>query len=77
LAQKNAFVYALTKNTDSLKPLLEKFPKNIKGIQCNLRDWKETEKVIGELEPLDHLVNNAGVAHREDFFDISQEHFDE
>jgi len=57
--------------------LVQEFPNLVKPIECNLRNWAETEKVVGNIEPLDHLVNNAGVAYRENLFEIQSDTFDE
>lgn len=77
LVKQGATVYALSKNAENLKSLAEQYPNFIKPISCDLRNWEETEKVISEIEPLDHLVNNAGVAFRENFFDMKSDTFDE
>jgi len=69
-------VYALTKNGANLESLTQEFPDKVIPITCDLSDWEETEKVLENIEPLDCLVNNAGVAFREDFFQCSAQVFD-
>jgi NADP-dependent 3-hydroxy acid dehydrogenase YdfG len=76
LVKNGAVVYALSKNPENLKTLSDECP-GVKPVVCDLSKWDETEKVLQEIEPVDHLVNNAGVAFRENFFDIQSDTFDQ
>jgi len=75
LAEGGAIVYALSKNPDNLKSLQKECP-TIKTIECDLGDWVGTEKALAGLEPLDHLVNNAGVAVKQKLSESTEEVFD-
>jgi len=75
LHKGGAIVYALSQTEENLNSLKKECP-SIHTIKCNLANWKETENVLKDIEPLDHLVNNAGVAIREGFFDITEETVD-
>jgi len=75
LVKEGAVVYALSKNPDNLKTLEDECP-GIKIIVCDLGDWKATEKALEGLEPLDYLVNNAGIALKTKLSDCTEEGFD-
>lgn len=68
-------MYALSKNPENLAKLVEECP-GVKTIACDLADWKATEKALENVEALDHLVNNAGVATREFLNESTEEVFD-
>jgi len=55
-----AHVYAVSKTADNLKRLKGECP-NIETICVDLRDWDATRKALSVLEPMDCLVNNAGL----------------
>jgi len=76
LASLGATVYAISRDTSPLVTLKEKYPSLIHPIKCDLSDWKATEKAVENLETVDYLVNNAGMAVKEDFFDISEANID-
>ena len=56
-------VYALSKNTANLDALVaECGGKSIHTVTVDLADWKGTRKALESLEPMDGLVNNAGMS---------------
>jgi len=75
LEKGGAIVYALSKSKDNLESLKKECP-SIHTITCDLVNWKETEEALRNIEPLDHVVNNAGVAIRQDFFNMKEEDVD-
>jgi len=75
LVKEEAIVYALSKNPDNLIALEKECP-GVKTINCDLSDWMATEKALENLEVMDHLVNNAGVASRELLSESTEEVFD-
>jgi len=75
LATGGSIVYALSKSKENLEALQKECP-NIRTIVCDLANWKETEEAVKNIEPLDYLVNNAGVAIRQQFFDMKEEDVD-
>ncbi|CAL8122446.1 unnamed protein product [Orchesella dallaii] len=75
LNKDGAIVYALSKNVDNLKALEKECPGVI-TIPCDLSDWSATENALANLEAVDHLVNNAGVASRESLSDSTEKVFD-
>jgi len=75
-SKQGAIVYALTKNPDNLAKLKAECP-NIIPIQADLLDWEGTKKALEAIkEPMDCLVNNAGIAEIQNFGDITPEAFD-
>lgn len=61
--QKTGYkVIAVSRSKGPLDELKSKVP-DIETIELDLSDWKKTKEVLGKLkEPLDGLVNNAGIA---------------
>jgi len=76
LYKSGAIVYALTKSPENLAKLKAEYP-NIIPIQADLNNWEQTGKALENVEPLDCLVNNAGIATVQNFGDITPEAFDE
>lgn len=72
LWKDGAIVYALSRNEDNLKTLANDHP-GIRTIKCDLSNWKETEQCLEGLEPVDHLVNNAGVAVKQPLSETTEE----
>lgn len=75
LWKDGAVVYALSRSPDPLKTLETECP-GIKIIVCDLANWTATEKALEGLEPVDYLVNNAGVALKQTLSDSTEEVFD-
>jgi len=75
LHKQNAIVYALDVNKDALKSLETECP-GIKSICVDLQDWNATRKAVSAIGPINALVNNAGIALKEDFMSITPENFD-
>lgn len=62
-----------------LKDEMEKLKSEIPSVvtaYCDLSDWDETERVLGELPPMDYLVNNAGIADGQGVGEVTNERFD-
>ena len=55
---------------------LKKETPSIETICVDLADWNATKNELEKLEPVDGLVNNAGVALLEGFLDVTPEVFD-
>jgi L-xylulose reductase len=75
LHAQEAIVYAISRNPDNLARLKQDFP-NIHTTPVDLSNWDETRKAVESLGPIDHLINNAGVAFEEPFLAVSEKHFD-
>lgn len=68
LLELGAFVYAVVEKEDgAAKPL-----PNTKQIFCDISDWDNTYKKMLEIGPVHGLVNNAGIAVIESFFDVTE-----
>ncbi|KAG5874151.1 hypothetical protein JTB14_029461 [Gonioctena quinquepunctata] len=61
LAKCEAEVIAVARNNDLLLSLKKEVP-SIQTICLDLSDWKQTEKLLKDIGPIDLLVNNAGLA---------------
>jgi len=75
LVEQGATVFALTKSPEKLEALRKELP-SIRPILADLADWDATTKALENIEPMDCLVNNAGVAFMEPFLEITKESFD-
>ncbi|CAH0558881.1 unnamed protein product [Brassicogethes aeneus] len=75
LVELGATVVALDVSTEKLGQLKQEFPK-IENISVNLKDWNATKKAVTSVFPINHLVNNAGVAIVEPFLEVSEKNFD-
>ncbi|ODM91899.1 L-xylulose reductase [Orchesella cincta] len=75
LFEEGATVYALSRTAENLKKLENECP-GITTILCDLGDWKATEKALENLETLDYLVNNAGIALKQKLSESTEETFD-
>jgi len=60
LHSQQAKVYALDIDQTSLEKLVKDCP-GTQTVCVDLSDWKSTRAAIEKLEPLDGLVNNAGI----------------
>lgn len=56
--------------------LLKKETPSIETFCVDLADWDATRKVLEKLDPVDGLVNNAGVVALEGLLDVTQEAYD-
>ena len=70
-----ATVVVLDKDIGALQELQKELPKVIIQ-QVDLLDWEATKKVVTQLSPLHHLVNNAGIMLPGSVLDITMENFD-
>lgn len=68
LLDLGAFVYAVEKEPGTNQQL-----PNTKQIFCDVSDWEDSYKKMLEIGPVHGLVNNAGIAVIEPFFDVSEE----
>ncbi|WP_409345138.1 SDR family NAD(P)-dependent oxidoreductase [Paenibacillus sp. MBLB4367] len=83
-AEEGAYVYLLDKSerelADTCAELSQAYPGFIDGICCDVSDLEQMEscmtKAMNRWSGVDVLVNNAGIAIRESFVDISYEHWD-
>jgi NAD(P)-dependent dehydrogenase (short-subunit alcohol dehydrogenase family) len=83
-AEEGAYVCVLDKSerelADTRAELSGLFPGRVEGIVCDVRDLEQIEnsmmKAMNLWNGIDVLVNNAGIAIREAFVDISYEHWD-
>ena len=60
LRDQGSTVYALSRSQEPLDSLVKQSP-GIRPIQADLRNWDEIRDKLKDLEPLDGLVNNAGI----------------
>jgi len=67
LLDLGAFVYTVVEKDKGVN-----LP-NTKQVVCDLSNWEDTYKKMLELGPVHGLVNNAGVAVIESFFDVTEE----
>ncbi|CAG7824540.1 unnamed protein product [Allacma fusca] len=75
LHAQGAHVFALCKNQDWLNSLVNECP-GVKTICVDLEDWDGTRAAVSELEVMDCLVNNAGIAAGKIFMETTSENFD-
>lgn len=68
-------VYAVSKTKANLDSLILEEP-SIVPVELDISDWNEVRNVISKLGRIDGLVNNAGIAILESFFNIKPETFD-
>lgn len=69
-------VYALGKTQSHLEKLTSEAPNVICAICVDLADWNATRRAVENLDTVDVLVNNAGVAFVEPFLEVKPESFD-
>lgn len=70
-----AKVYALSRNPDNLAKLKDEHP-NVNTICVDLSDWNATKQSLENLEAVDYVINNAGIAIIDNFFDAKPEDID-
>lgn len=78
LLESKATVIALSKSRDNLDDLVKIAPAGsvIETICVNVQDWNATRKAVESHLPIDHVINNAGVARLTPFLQATEEEFD-
>ncbi|CAL8122214.1 unnamed protein product [Orchesella dallaii] len=72
---QGAVVYALSKNPANLSKLKAEFPRVV-PLCVDLSSTRDIKKVLEPIEPVDCLINNAGIFEPGDFLEASSESFD-
>ncbi|KAJ8730132.1 hypothetical protein PYW07_017170 [Mythimna separata] len=75
LWRQGAHVVVLSNQPENLEKLKKEYP-TIETTCVDLRDWDKTRETVDSLGTFDGLVNSAGVAIIEPFFECSPESFD-
>ncbi|CAG7819459.1 unnamed protein product [Allacma fusca] len=75
LAKQGATVYALTKTAELLQQLQKELP-SIRPVLVDLTNWEETKAALENIEAVDHVVNNAGVAVSKPLLETTGDDFD-
>ncbi|XP_001370589.1 carbonyl reductase [NADPH] 2-like [Monodelphis domestica] len=75
LQDSGAQVVAVSRTNEDLVSLSKECP-GIEPICVDLGDWEATERVLGNVGPVDLLVNNAAVLLIQPFLEVSKEAFD-
>ncbi|KAL1780199.1 carbonyl reductase [NADPH] 2 [Sigmodon hispidus] len=75
LHASGAKVVAVTRTNTDLVSLAKECP-GIEPVCVDLGDWEATEKALGDIGPVDLLVNNAAVVLKQPFLNITKEAFD-
>lgn len=73
LLELNAVVYGVDKEGYASTTALP----NLRKIDLDVSDWENVYKTILNIGPVHGLVNNAGVAVIESFFDVTKNGWDE
>jgi L-xylulose reductase len=74
LAERGAKVVALTRSAEDLESLAAE--TGCESVVCDLGDPEATRAAARSIQPIDHLVNNAGTTELAGFLDTSVESFD-
>ncbi|XP_050541144.1 L-xylulose reductase-like [Daktulosphaira vitifoliae] len=69
LLDLGAFVFAVVQKEEGAAPPTS---SNMKQVFCDVSDWENTYKKMKDIGPVHGLVNNAGVAVIEPFFDVTE-----
>ena len=77
LASSGAIVFAVSRTEKDLEKLRADFPANIIPICLDLNDWDTVQWTLGQLEPMDVVLNIAGVGTPQGFLEITSDGFDE
>ncbi|XP_020856585.1 carbonyl reductase [NADPH] 2-like [Phascolarctos cinereus] len=75
LHDSGAQVVAVSRTNEDLVSLSKECP-GIEPVCVDLGDWEATERALGNIGPIDLLVNNAGVLLEQPFLEVSKEAFD-
>lgn len=78
-AQYGAHVYivdAQKETADSLALHIQSLQQQAEAIECNVADYEQVKKVASQIEQVDILINNAGVAHLGTILDCEPEDLD-
>lgn len=75
LVKNGANVVAVSRSAGPLEALKKEWPR-VEIIQLDISDWKKTKELLGKVDNLDGLVNNAGIAIIKSINDITEEDFD-
>ncbi|XP_044530189.1 carbonyl reductase [NADPH] 2-like [Gracilinanus agilis] len=75
LQGSGAQVVAVSRTNEDLVSLSKECP-GIEPVCVDLGDWEATERALGNIGPVDLLVNNAAVLLVEPFLEVSKEAFD-
>uniref|UniRef100_A0A4X2LJQ9 Carbonyl reductase 4 n=1 Tax=Vombatus ursinus TaxID=29139 RepID=A0A4X2LJQ9_VOMUR len=75
LRDSGAQVVAVSRTKEDLVSLSKERP-GIEPVCVDLGDWEATERALGNIGPIDLLVNNAAVLLEQPFLEVSKEAFD-
>ncbi|XP_037666660.1 L-xylulose reductase isoform X1 [Choloepus didactylus] len=75
LHKAGAQVVAVSRTRADLDSLALECP-GVEPVCVDLGDWEATERALGDVGPVDLLVNNAAVALLQPFLDVTKEAFD-
>ncbi|XP_051852604.1 carbonyl reductase [NADPH] 2-like [Antechinus flavipes] len=75
LHDSGAKVVAVSRTKEDLVSLSKECP-GLEPVCVDLGDWEATSRALGNIGPVDLLVNNAGVLLQEPFLEVSKEAFD-
>ncbi|XP_036613532.1 carbonyl reductase [NADPH] 2-like [Trichosurus vulpecula] len=75
LHDSGAKVVAVSRTKEDLVSLSKEHP-GLEPVCLDLGDWEATERALGNIGPIDLLVNNAAVLLPEPFLEVSKEAFD-
>ncbi|KAF0292849.1 L-xylulose reductase [Amphibalanus amphitrite] len=68
-------VIALSRTEEHLDTLKDECP-SVETVTCDLSDWEATREAVEAIEPVDCLVNNAGILILEPFLEATKEALD-
>lgn len=71
-----AKVIAVSRSIEPLQTLKDEYPE-IEIISVDLSDWLATTEALKDLDSIDGLVNNAGIAIIKPFADLTEKDIDE
>lgn len=75
LLKKGYKVYALYNTSEESAKKLEQEYSNLKCIKCDITNEESVAKTLYDLEDLDLVINNAGIAKDNEYFDKTLEEF--
>ncbi|KAF2904624.1 hypothetical protein ILUMI_01562 [Ignelater luminosus] len=76
LAKYGAKVIALGRSVPLLESLKNESP-TIETIAVDLSDWNATKTALKDINNIDYLVNNAGLAILEPLLQVTEDHVDQ